>query len=72
MAVQVTTRRGWAELEAWLRSSDGGRLVDDAVLGCLPAWEADELLEEYGLPVTAATRRELGRLIDRLVTCGEA
>lgn len=65
-------RAGWTRLQAWLRTSDAGSFMDDAVMGCLPAYEAGELLEDYGLEDTAENRRRLGRELDAALTAGEA
>lgn len=57
-------RNSWEVLQAWLASPAGDWFVDAAVLGFLPAYEAEEVLEEYGLEVSSSNRRELARMVD--------
>lgn len=72
---------GLERLRRFLASSDGADVVDRAVWGALPMWEADELLEDFvwpGFLQNAAGpgrlegRRVLGRLIDEMITTGQA
>ena len=59
---------GWRGIAEWLRSSDSDWFHDDAVLGCLPVAEVDELLVDYGLEASPANRRTIGRMIDESLT----
>jgi hypothetical protein len=54
----------WHGLEAWLRTADAGWMLDDLVLGCCPASEVEELLADYGIPWTRASRRRFAQLVD--------
>lgn len=71
---------GWLDLARYLRSSHGADVVDRAVYGALPTWEADELLADFVQPGflelddadRRPARRQLGRLIDELLTSGAA
>lgn len=54
----------WAVLARWLRTTSGDDVLDAAVLGYWPEYEADGLLEQFGIPATRDTRRELARQID--------
>jgi hypothetical protein len=67
----TASRDPWRDVDAWLRTSDAHQFVDDAVLGCLPTYEADELLTDYGIPADQDTRRRLARMIDAALTAGE-
>jgi hypothetical protein len=60
----MTRRNRWEVLQAWIASPDGDWFVDAAVLGFLPAYEADEVLEDYGLEASTENRRELARRVD--------
>jgi len=68
--MQVTLTHRWVKLQAWLRSSDAHYFLDEAVLGGMPLWEAEEVLADYGLPVTKENLRELGRQVNRALSEG--
>lgn len=52
--------QGWAALRDWLRKPSADFLLDEAVMGSLPAYEAEEILVDYGIPATAANLRRFG------------
>lgn len=62
----------WSELERWLRSPDAGWFVDGAVLGNVPLYEADEILEDFGIVPSRSSRIRLGRAVDEALCSGEA
>jgi len=66
----MATLNGWAGVRSWLRSSDSDWFHDDAVLGCLPVYEAEELLLDFGIEATPAALRQLGRAIDESLVAG--
>lgn len=51
-------------LARWLRSPDADWFIDAAVLGELPAYEAGEILADYGLADVAENLRWLRHEID--------
>jgi len=55
---------GWKGVRAWLRSSDSDWFHDEAVLGGLPVYEAEELLLDFNIPATAANLSQLGREVN--------
>lgn len=56
---------GTRELAAWLRSSEGADILDDAVLGMLTTGEALEIAQEFGV-----SARDLRRAIDSALADG--
>ena len=65
-----TLTHKWVRLIAWLRTSEAHYFLDEAVLGGMPLWEAEELLQDYGLAPSKENLRELGRQVDRALAEG--
>lgn len=57
--------RNWASLKRWLRS-DGVFFVDAAVTGEALLYDAEELLEDSGIPASRENLRRLAREVDAL------
>jgi hypothetical protein len=64
MTADLDGRSGWQGVRGWLRTSDSDWFHDEAVLGGLPLYEAEELLLDYGIRPTADNLRRLGRELD--------
>jgi hypothetical protein len=60
----------WKPVCEWLRTKDAEYFVDAAVLGSLPAWEAEELLIDHDIAVSPASLRRLGLEIDAAIQEG--
>lgn len=60
----------WTAVDAWLQTRDADTFIDDAVLGALPAHEADSLLEEFDIVPNRESRRTLFLLMDSALTNG--
>lgn len=63
-------QNGWNGVRAWLRTSDSDWFHDEAVLGGLPQYEAEELLLDFGISATPEALRQLGREIDASLLTG--
>ena len=54
----------WDNVAAWLRSDDSAWLADEACMGTLPLYEAEALLDDFGIPATRRNLRALGQEIE--------
>ena len=54
----------WGNVKAWLRTSNADWFLDEAVLGGLPLYEAEELLVDFHIPATKANLKQLGVEVD--------
>jgi hypothetical protein len=45
----TTLHSDWPALRAWLKTSDADLFLDDAVLGAVELYAAQEILEDYGI-----------------------
>jgi hypothetical protein len=68
--VLVAANEGRVTLALWLRTSDADGFVDSAVLGDLPAYEADEVLADHGMESTRENRNWLRAEIDAALAEG--
>lgn len=61
-------QHGWSGLRSWLRISESDWFHDEAMMGTLPRYEAEELLADFGIEVTLANLKQLGREIEEALT----
>lgn len=54
----------WEQVREWLGTSDSDWFHDEAVMGSLPRYEAEELLLDFGIPATKDNLAQLGREIN--------
>lgn len=67
---EARTGNAWTQVDAWLHTAEADWFIDEAVLGGLPEYEADEVLVDFDIIPHRESRRTLALLVNAAISDG--